>query len=150
MDVGTVVRALEAAILADSDFSGVVVERDEFVNDDPDKAHKGWVGIYRRSSRYAPLTLAAGDARRYDVSPIKLLLVWQVVDNDSGAACADRMETHHKNFMDLLLANDSITGTVDHVLSVEVEYGYDPRSDAEKGVYMQTAFMTLELEVQNE
>lgn len=150
MDVGTIVRALKTAIEGDSDFAGVVVECDEFVNDDQDKAVKAWVGIYRRGARYQPLTLAAGDARRYDVSPIKLLLVWQVVDMDSGAACADRMETHHKNFVDLLLSNDSISGTIDHILSIEVEYGYDPRSDKEKGVYMQTAYMTLELEAQNE
>ena len=149
MDIGTVTRALATAITADSDFNGVVVERDEFVNEDPDQAAAGWIGIYRDSVSYNPLTLAAGYAGRYDLSPLRLFLVFQVADFDSGAACADRLETHIKNFIDLLLANDSITSTVERIAKVDIKYGYNPQSrDGE--VYFQSAYITLELETANE
>lgn len=149
MDIGTVTRALAAAIVADSDFAGVVVEREEFVNEDADAAAAGWIGIYRRGVTYNPLTLAAGYAGRYDLSPLQLFVVLQVTDYDSGAACADRLETHIKNFIDLLLANDSITNTVERISRFDIEYGYDPKS--RKGaVYMQSAYITLDLETANE
>lgn len=149
MDIGTVTRALVTAIQADADFDGAVVERDEFVNEDSDQARVAWIGIYRRSVAYEPLTLAAGYAGRYDLNPLKLFIVIQTVDSDSGAACADRLEAHIKNFIDLLLANDSITNTVERIARFEVEYGYDPRSKRGE-LYMQTAYITLDLEVANE
>lgn len=154
MDAGVVVRALQAALVAQNGaggtFEGAVIERDEFVNDDPDQARVAWLGIYRRSVRYEPLTLASGYAGRYDASPIKLFVVLQVTDYDSGAACADRMETHIRNLITLLLGNDSLSGTIERIMSVEIEYAYDPKSDKDRGVYMQSAYITLELEVANE
>lgn len=148
MDAGTAARALEAAILADADFAGSVVERDEFVNEDQDRAAVLWVGIYRKGVTYLPLTLAAGADQRYDVSPLQLFVVLQTVDYDSGEACGDKMEAHIKNFIDLLLGNDSLTGTVEQIKKIDIEYGYDPRS--KKGeLYWQTAYITLDLEVAN-
>lgn len=149
MDISQVTQALQAAILADNDFAGAVVERDEFVNEDSDQARVTWIGIYRRSVAYNPLTLASGFAGRYDLNPLKLFIVIQTVDYDSGAACADRLEAHIKNFIDLLLANDSITNTVERIQALDVEYGYDPRSKRGE-LYMQTAYITLDLEVANE
>ena len=149
MDIGTVTRALTAAIIADGDFAGAVVERDEFVNEDPDQARVAWIGVYRRAVSYSPLTLASGYAGRYDLSPLRLFVVIQCADYDSGAACADRLETHIKNFIDLLLANDSITSTVERIAKVDIKYGYNPQSrDGE--VYFQSAYITLELETANE
>ena len=149
MDIGTVTRALAAAIIADGDFAGAVVERDEFVNEDPDQARVAWIGVYRRAVSYSPLTLASGYAGRYDLSPLRLFVVIQCADYDSGAACADRLETHIKNFIDLLLANDSISSTVDRIQRLDIEYGYDPKSKRGE-LYMQTAFITLDLETANE
>lgn len=148
MDISTVTQALMAAIVADSDFQGVVVERDEFVNQDADQARVGWIGIYRQSVEYEPLTLAAGRPERYDANPIKLLLVVQTWDSDSGAACADRLEAHIKNLFDLLLNNDSISSTIDRIQRMRIDYGYEPKSERGK-LYFQSAYITLELETAN-
>lgn len=148
MDISQVTQALQAAIVADGNFAGVVVERDEFVNEDSDQARVGWIGIYRRAVTYEPLTLAAGYVGRYDLNPLRLFIVIQTVDSDSGAACADRLETHIKNFVSLLLANDSISQTIERIQRLDIEYGYDPRS-AKGELYMQSAYITLDLEVAN-
>lgn len=147
MDISQLTIALKAAIEADTDFAGAVVERDEFVNDDPDRAQRLWVGIYRVGVSYNPMTLAAGYAGRYHLDPIQLMVIFQVMDA-VAAKCADRLEAHIKNFIDLLLGNDSISGTIDHIKKFDIKYGYEPRS--KKGrLYMQSAFITLELEVAN-
>lgn len=152
MDISSVTQAIATLITAQTgagqNFEGVVVERDEFVNEDPDQAAGGWIGIYRRAVTYSPLTLAAGYAGRYDLSPLRLFIVLQRADMDSGAACADKLEALVKNFIDLLLANDSLSNTIERIARLDIEYGYDPKS--RKGeLYVQSAYMTLDLEVAN-
>ena len=49
----------------------------------------------------------------------------------------------------LLLNNDSISNTVERISRLDIEYGYNPQS-TKGSVYMQTAYITLDLETANE
>lgn len=149
MNVAQICEALKDLIKADtSNFDGVIVERDEFVNDDPDQARIGWIGIYRNRVKYNPDSLGAAYIGRYHLNPITLTLIIQVTDYDSGEACADRLEALIASVISLLLTNDSISGLIDYASRMEVSYAYDPRSDKGK-LYMQTAIMEIDLEVAN-
>jgi hypothetical protein len=148
VNISDITSALEAAIRADTDFNGFAVESHELVNEDPDIAVPGWIGIYHRQADYNPLTLAAAYAGRYDVAP-SLVIVLQRASYESGKTCHIALETDIKNLIDLLLANDSITSTVEHIKKLSIAYEYDPRSKKGGAPFFQKAFMALDLEVAN-
>ena len=146
--MGTVSVALQAALKGHASLPGAVVERDEFVNVEPNLAAAGWIGIYKIEAVYDPLTLASGYAGRYNVTP-KLMLVLQRTA-PTGAQCSDALEAMIAIIIGILIGGQAdVGGTVEQIKSMRIGYEYDPRSNKEEGVYFQSAYMLLELEVAN-
>jgi hypothetical protein len=124
-------------------------EGDKFEGNDNGNENKRILRYRSRESenrlRYE-LNIPAGDIQM-NVGA-NLILVIQVADADSGAACNDRLETLIGKVISLLLTNDSLSGLIEQVKSMDVSYQYNPQSEQGR-LYLQTAFMRVELETQN-
>lgn len=144
MDTNSITSALKTAL--SSNLTGVIVERDEFVNDDPDKAVHGWVGVYDRTMQYDPLTLARNYAGRYNGTS-GVLLVAQRVSYKSGEDAGVLINDLVADIVNVLIGT-SLDTVVDHVKSINVAHEYNPRSEAGR-VYFRVAYIEVEMEVQN-
>jgi len=99
----------------------------------------GWIGIYKETMSYEPLTLGG----KYMLATIQIKVELQCSSAISGEDAEDKLQTAEKEIMDILIENKTIAGTVDMTMSYDIEYEYN--YDIET-IYFNSAVITLELQ----
>lgn len=127
------------------DYLSVEPVRGDYVNEDP--RNTPWLGVYRSSIVYAPATLGRGsDIKNWDAT-VKLNLVLQAAGLRGGDEVEDELESMVRDVLDVIVAEPTIGGTVDHVMGFDVMYRYSEQSDEDMANY-QAAIITVTAEVQ--
>ena len=141
INVATIMKQLEGWLRDDVKLTGFVIERSEFINEDPGQAANGWIGIYRRSVDYDPRNL--GIAPNNYMGTVDFMVVVQKTSMLSGADAEDELEGSVKNVLDRVvqLPKDH----VDHFSDITVDYTY--LETDRKTMYFQGALITFTAEV---
>jgi hypothetical protein len=134
-------KAIEEAFRADPTFNEYVIERSEYVNENPSLCP--WMGIYRGGIDYSPETL--GDGPDYWTGSMVMRLIVQASDYNSGADAEDKLETQVRDVINKMFTDKTIRGSVDIINSVQVSYSYVAEDEAT--MFFQAAIIELTLEV---
>ena len=134
-------KAIEEAFRADPTFNEYVIERSEYVNENPSLCP--WLGIYRGGIDYAPETL--GDGPEYWTGEMVMRLIVQASDYNSGAEAEDKLEAQVRDVINKMFVDKTIRGSVDIINSVRVTYSYVAEDEAT--MFFQAAIIELTLEV---
>ncbi|MCK5609652.1 hypothetical protein KAR91_47705 [Candidatus Pacearchaeota archaeon] len=131
---------LESNIEVKEFMGGKDVIISEMINYDPNQVP--WIGVYRGKARYEPRTL--GSVGNWEGFP-SLKIIVQHSDLISGEKCEEVLEGYVKKIIDAILEDTTLSGTVDIVLSYDVEQGYIETERS--SVHFQGASITLNMEV---
>jgi len=144
INVSTIMIQIQDWLRDDVNLHDFVIERSEFVNEDPGQAANGWIGIYRRSVDYDPRNL--GIVPNNYEADLTFMIIVQRTSVDSGADAEDQLEGSVKAVLDRVvqLPKDFI----EHFSDIIVDYTY-LESDR-KTMYFQGALITFTAEVSNE
>lgn len=141
INVSTIMKQVQDWLADDANLINYVIERSEFINEDPGRAVNGWIGIYRRSVDYEPRNLGV-PPNNYEAD-LDFMLVVQRTSMQSGADCEDKLEESIKDVLDRMV---QIPKTyIDHFLDVTIEYTYLEAD--RKTMYFQGALITFTAEV---
>ncbi len=141
INVSTIMKQVQEWLIADAALKGATITRSEFVNEDPNRAINGWIGIYRRSVDYDPRNL--GIPPNNFEADLSFLVYAQKSFLASGEGTEDVLEEFVKSILDRVV---QIPRTyLAHFSSVGVEYTY--LEDERKTMYFQGALITFEAEV---
>lgn len=141
INVSTITAQIEEWLEDDPELAGTTVERGEFVNEDPGRASKGWIGIYRQGVDYEPRHMGTGP-NNYE-GELEFIVLVQQTNIKSGALCEDALEGLVKKVLDRVvqLPKDYI----DHFPNITIEYTYQETD--RKTMYFQGALITFTAEV---
>lgn len=114
-----ITKAAQEMVVADSDFSGFVVTRGEFINED--QGMDKWIGIYKVGTDYNTRTL--GGVRPW-LTNVKLLVIAQAFGVE-GEEVEDLLDARVENLLDLFESDRTIKGTVDIINNYNIVYSYD-------------------------
>ena len=141
IQVNTITKAVITAFEQDPEFSSFVIERSEFVNDNPNRCP--WIGVYRGDMTYDPETL--GDGADYWTGIMTLRFVVQAANMASGAGAEDDLEGYVETVISKMIEDTTIRSTVDMINSIKVSYSYV--AEDEETIYFQAAIIEMTLEV---
>lgn len=144
INVSTITAQVVDWFSTDPELSGYYVTRSEFVNEDPGKASRGWIGVYRRSVDYDPRNL--GVAPNNYEGTVTFDIVVQRTHMGSGQEAEDALEESVKKVLDRLVQIPK--DYIDHISDMFVEYAY-LESDRTT-LYFQAALITITAEVHSE
>ena len=136
-----ITTAIVTAMRDHVSFEGWEVTRSEYVNVDPNNCP--WAGIYRQSLDYNPETLGLGPDHWEATIVIRALI--QASNFASGEQCEDDLEALVEKFLDFVIDDTTLSGTIDMVNSIRVTYSYV--AEEEDTIYFQAAIVELNLEV---
>lgn len=139
--VSDMTKAIETAFRTDPTFNAWVIERSEYVNENPSLCP--WLGIYRAGIDYSPETL--GNGPDYWTGEATIRLVVQASDYENGAAAEDALEAQVSDVVNKMFSDTTIRETVDMITGVNVTYSY--RSEEETTMFFQAAIIELTMEV---
>ena len=141
INVSTVMKQVADWLQDDPALDGVVIERSEFVNEDPGRAANGWLGIYRRGVNYDPRNLGV-PPNDYKAELSFIVLIQRAVMS-SGADSEDALEGDVKKVLDRLV---QIPRTyVDHFSDIRVEYTY--QNTDRTTMYFQGALVSVTAQI---
>lgn len=141
INVATIMAQLQEWLEDDAELDGHVVERSEFVNEDPGRAVSGWIGLYRRSIDYAPRNL--GVAPNNYEGTLDFMVIVQRTNLRSGADAEDDLEDSVKKVLDRVVQLPKTY--IDHFSDINIEYTY---LETERNtMYHQGALITFTAEV---
>ncbi len=141
INVSTIMKQVQEWLQDDINLDGFVVERSEFVNEDPGRAVNGWIGVYRRSVDYDPRNLGIPPNNYHGT--LDFMIVVQKTSMKSGADAEDELEGSVKNVLDRVvqIPRDHI----DHFSDITIDYTY--LETDRKTMYHQGALITFTAEV---
>jgi len=144
INVSTIMIQIQDWLQDDINLSGFLVERGEFVNEDPGRATNGWIGLYRRSVDYEPAQMSHGP-NNYD-GDLVFDVVVQRTAMGTGAEAEDILEESVKSVLDRIVQLPKTN--VKHFSDIVVEYTY--LETDRKTMYFQGALITFTAEVTDE
>jgi hypothetical protein len=136
-----ITKAIVAAFTDDPAFNAWTIGRSEYVNED--HAMTPWLGVYRQEMDYSPETL--GEGPDYWTAVITVRLIVQAANLAGGEQCEDDLEGYVKDVLTKILADTTLSNTIDMVNDIKISYSYI--AEDEETVYFQAALITLTLEV---
>ncbi len=141
INISDITKAVEEAFHIDPAYNGFVVERSEYVNENPQLAP--WIGIYRGAINYSPETLGMGEDQWTGVMDLRLVV--QAANMASGAAVEDELEGYVRQVIATIFNDTTLRGTIDMINRVNVTYSYI--AEEEETMFFQAALIELTLEV---
>jgi hypothetical protein len=141
INVATIMAQLQEWLEDDINLDGYIVERSEFVNEDPGRAANGWIGLYRRSVDYDPRNLGV-PPNNYQ-GTLDFMVIVQRTSMKSGAATEDILEESVKNVLDRVVQVPR--DHIDHFSDISIDYTY--LETDRKTMYFQGALITFTAEV---
>lgn len=139
INMSTIAQQIERVLTDDRRTASSTITRSETVNNDPNQATKGWVGIYRSGIKYDPRSLGRG-GHNYR-GELTIFLVCQKTSIDSGADAEEELEELIVNVLSVILDNPEIRGSIGMLNAFEVVYSYNRTK--EKTAYFQEAVIKL-------
>jgi hypothetical protein len=141
INVSTIMAQVQEWLQDDIKLDGFIVERSEFVNEDPGRAANGWIGIYRRSVDYDPRNLGVTPNNYHGT--LDFMVVVQRTSMKSGADAEDALEESVLHVLERVVQIPR--DYVDHFSDILVDYTY-LESDRTT-MYFQGALITFTAEV---
>lgn len=139
--VNTITQAIQTAFNEDPEFSDYIIERSEYVNENPRQCP--WLGIYRGSIEYLPDTLGGGIDAWEGILTITFIV--QQANYESGEKAEDALEDSVEAVISKIFSDTTISDTVDMVKAINVTYSYV--AEDEETLYFQAAIIEMTLEV---
>lgn len=139
INMSRIAQLLEQVLVDDTRTASAEISRSETVNNDPQRASKGWIGIYRSNIKYDPRTLGRGGSNYK--GELTIFIVCQKTSMDSGADAEEELEELIGNVLSVILDNTEIRGSIGMLNAFEVVYSYNRTK--EKTAYFQEAVIKL-------
>lgn len=117
------------------------VEVGEWMNESPEIASKGWLGIYHQDISYEPRTL--GKSLKSWAGTMGIKLVVQNADYGSGRECTLELQRRVTRVITAFMRGSYIGALIDSVRGLDVSFTF-LESDSES-VYFQGAILDFEL-----
>lgn len=127
INVYSTLDALKDLLKKSSSFNKYAIRVGGIVNSDPNTASK-WMGLYRDSLDINPNTLGNSTGARHNISQFRVIAILQSYGSD-GDKVESLLDSKVRDYLDFLRDNHKISGTVDMVLSHEVNYSYMMEED---------------------
>ena len=138
-----VLKALASTMRRTPELSTVPVKVMGLVNEDPNQAVKGWVGLYVDRSSYRPRALGAG-MKSWTESP-QFKVIVQASDAGSSEAAYAKLEELKGKVLDAIFADKTLGAYVDgSLLAIDVAYG--AKEDDKVSLHFEGAVLTLTYE----
>ena len=125
--------------ILEANLTGYQITRNKSLNVDisqPLVTGNGWVGIYRESLEYEPLTVGGNFWFAKPIIKIEI----QAASAISGENAEDKLQDAEKAVMDVLIDNRTLNDTVDMTLGYEIDYNFDYSLET---IYFNSAIITL-------
>lgn len=145
VNLSSIAQQIETVLRNDLRTSSASILRSETVNNDPQQAVKGWIGIYRSDIKYDARTLGRG-GRNYR-SEFTIYLVCQITSLDTGADAEERLEELIQNILEVVLDNPTIRNSIGMLNAFDVTYSYNRTK--EESAYFQEAVIKLSAQSQS-
>ena len=141
INVSTIMAQIQEWLQDDIELDGFIIERSEFVNEDPGRATNGWIGIYRRSVDYDPRNLGVPPNNYHGT--VDFMVIVQNTSMKSGADAEDALEASVLKVLERVVQVPR--DYVDHFSDILVDYTY--LETDRKTMYFQGALITFTAEV---
>lgn len=141
INVSTITIQIQKWLESDAQLSGFIVERSEFLNEDPGRAVNGWIGIYRRAVEYDPRNLGI-PPNNYE-GTLDFMVIVQRTSMKSGADCEDVLEDSVKKVLERIVQISRIH--IEHFSDISIDYTY--LETDRKTMFFQGALITFTAEV---
>lgn len=138
INIKLVTQAIESILNAN--LTGYIIERNPERNADPNKAVKGWIGIYRGNVNYEAYSIGSVPWKVGIEPKVEV----QAASFDSGEDAEDRLQDAEKAVLDVLTANKKLNNTVDMTNGYSIEYEFNNEG---KEVYFHASIITIKAEV---
>ena len=141
INVSTIMSQIQEWLQNDIELDGFIIDRSEFVNEDPGRATNGWIGIYRRSVDYDPRNLGVPPNNYHGT--VDFMVIVQNTSMKSGADAEDALEASVLKVLERVVQVPR--DYVDHFSDILVDYTY--LETDRKTMYFQGALITFTAEV---
>lgn len=138
-DLGEILKSAEDQLKNDTRTADMRIKRMGVVNEDPNLAMNGWVGLYADTVRYGPRTIGGGN-RHWDLTPTFRIIV-QAVDRMDSAKAHEKLEQYIKKVLDVFLSERTLGGHLDTLTEMTITYAF---SDEDRdSLHFEGALITL-------